>query len=40
MIRPIILVVAVAALGAACSPKGSAEKAGENIQDAAKGEKK
>jgi hypothetical protein len=34
MIRPIILVVAMAALGAACSPQGSAEKAGENIDSA------
>ncbi len=34
MFRPIILVAAVAALGAACSPEGSAEKAGENIDSA------
>jgi hypothetical protein len=34
MIRSIILAVAVASLGAACSPKGSAEKAGENIDSA------
>ena len=34
MFRPIILVAAVAALGAACSPEGGAEKAGENIDSA------
>lgn len=34
MFRPILIVAAVAALGAACSPQGSAEKAGENLDSA------